>query len=262
MGDEHDGREDLFDDMPEHRGALEIDRDWSDREILFGIWTLGEIGDLAADEAWAILYGRYPAEPRFLLLNAYEELRQQVPDVWTPSYFLKKLIRVRRDGPGLVRPIRDVLTVAWADVFREDVPKGARREIAELAGALGIPAKQMAPWEDGRSPALPEPDRNMEAVSEAHARLSEFARAVLREFHDKTVGGALIDASRSGSPARSYEELVSDARGRKRAYAATERYAGGDLVEHPKFGLGVVTCVVAGRAEIVFEDGARKLVCG
>jgi hypothetical protein len=250
-GDDESERQQLFDDMPEDVDGFEVSNDSSDREILYAIWTRNEIGDLPADEAWAILYERYPTESRFLLLNAYEELTQQVPQAWTPSYFLKKLVRVRKDGASaLAQPLRDVLTVAWPDVFRDDLPKGVRREIAELTDELGVPAKQSAPTDDD--------------VNEAYARLSRFASSVLKEFHDKTLGGAPIGPSRRSSnlPAGSFDEMLSRAKGPERPYAATEKYRGGDLVRHPKFGVGVVSTVVSGRAEILFKDGPRKLVCG
>jgi hypothetical protein len=45
-------------------------------------------------------------------------------------------------------------------------------------------------------------------------------------------------------------------------YAATAKVTAGDIVEHPKFGPGVVLGVEPGRAHILFESGARKLVAG
>jgi len=43
-------------------------------------------------------------------------------------------------------------------------------------------------------------------------------------------------------------------------YAATTSYDVGDAVEHPKFGVGVVTVVEKGRMTVFFESGERKLV--
>jgi hypothetical protein len=90
-GDDDSERQQLFDDMPEDVDGFEVSTDSSDREILYAIWTRNEIGDLPADEAWAILYERYPTESRFLLLNAYEELTQQVPQAWNAQLFLEEV---------------------------------------------------------------------------------------------------------------------------------------------------------------------------
>ena len=52
------------------------------------------------------------------------------------------------------------------------------------------------------------------------------------------------------------------ARGARTTYAATAKLSAGDVVEHPKFGPGVVLGVEPGRAHVLFESGARKLVAG
>ena len=96
----------LFDDMPDDVDGFEISNDLSDLQVLHGIWTRGEIGDLAADEGWAILYDRYPSEPRFLLLSTYEELAQPVAGVWTPVYFLNKVLRVRQKASAALEQRR------------------------------------------------------------------------------------------------------------------------------------------------------------
>ena len=45
-----------------------------------------------------------------------------------------------------------------------------------------------------------------------------------------------------------------------RAYAASQTFAVGDLVDHPKFGRGTVRTVAAQRIEVEFADGAHTLV--
>jgi hypothetical protein len=45
-----------------------------------------------------------------------------------------------------------------------------------------------------------------------------------------------------------------------RTYSARETFAVGELVEHPKFGLGNVTSVATQRIEVEFSDGTRALV--
>jgi hypothetical protein len=241
----------LFDDIAEDAEPLAIDRESSDRDILRAIWTCREIGDLPADEAWAILYERYPREPRFLLLNAYEELAGQVPGVWTPDYFLKKVVRAREQGGTALRqPTGDLLTVAWSAVFSWPYESGAsRRAFGELTTALAIG---------------PERPPSAEDVEEAYARLSRFSASVVRELHDKTIGGTPIDPSaRCSTPAASdYEQLIAGSQRTARTYASNETYVTGEIVAHSKFGLGVVRAVERGRIEILFKDGARKLVSG
>lgn len=42
-------------------------------------------------------------------------------------------------------------------------------------------------------------------------------------------------------------------------YAMTSRFALGALIQHSKFGKGVVVGVEGARVEVLFEDGAKKL---
>ena len=59
-----------------------------------------------------------------------------------------------------------------------------------------------------------------------------------------------------------WASAVADTSKARRKYNATERFARGDLVDHPKFGVGVVTGTEPGKAVILFESGVRKLVAG
>lgn len=43
------------------------------------------------------------------------------------------------------------------------------------------------------------------------------------------------------------------------AYAMADRYAKGQLVQHVKFGKGVVVDVETSRVEILFQEGKKKL---
>jgi hypothetical protein len=52
------------------------------------------------------------------------------------------------------------------------------------------------------------------------------------------------------------------AAGGGRAYRPGEVFARGDTIDHPRFGVGVVTSVEQGRIEVAFADGARKLAHG
>ena len=61
-----------------------------------------------------------------------------------------------------------------------------------------------------------------------------------------------------------YQELL---KGRNMAlakrYSPKDKYAPGDVVEHPTFGVGVATALKdATKIEVLFEDGAKVLVHG
>lgn len=46
-----------------------------------------------------------------------------------------------------------------------------------------------------------------------------------------------------------------------RAYATTERFANGDLIRHPTFGLGLVTALKdVNKIEVAFADGSKTLI--
>jgi hypothetical protein len=66
----------------------------------------------------------------------------------------------------------------------------------------------------------------------------------------------------SAKPVRDYATLM---RGRDvataRPYAGTERFAEGELIKHPTFGLGVVTGVRdANKIEVMFTDSTKTLI--
>jgi hypothetical protein len=42
-------------------------------------------------------------------------------------------------------------------------------------------------------------------------------------------------------------------------FALTSRYGKGALLQHPKFGKGVVVAVEGARIEVLFQDGKKKL---
>lgn len=59
---------------------------------------------------------------------------------------------------------------------------------------------------------------------------------------------------------RGWEELVA-ARGDAafKPYAPSVVFHQHDLIEHPKFGKGIVQLVDGAKVEVLFQDGARKL---
>jgi len=42
-------------------------------------------------------------------------------------------------------------------------------------------------------------------------------------------------------------------------FAMTSKFAKGDLIQHPKFGKGLVLVVESTRIEVLFQDGKKKL---
>jgi hypothetical protein len=219
---------------------LEFDRDASDRKILGRIWGRMETGDLAVDEGWATLFERYPDEPRFLLLNMFTELSaDQVHGVWSPGYFLGKFeALIERAGGKHQQELGDLLAVATKRLGRLSTPDAARLQQlhGKIAGRVADPAA-------------------------ARERLAQFAEAVLGVLDERTEGNRRIAAGRPQAPT-DWKSAVAAATGPRRAYGATVPLAVGDVVEHVKFGVGVVTATEPRRAVVLFADGPRKLVCG
>jgi hypothetical protein len=60
-----------------------------------------------------------------------------------------------------------------------------------------------------------------------------------------------------------YERLLAVTAGRKtRPYSVSGVFRAHDVIEHPTFGLGVVTHLVAGdKIQVVFKNGGKLLVC-
>jgi hypothetical protein len=245
----------MFEDLEEE--SADVNPDSPDRAIAWAIWTRGEVGTVTPEEAWAILHERYPADVRFLLLNAYVELSESRKDagttgeaLFTPAYFLKKVDRILGSNAAgsLHGQARDLVTFAGA----------------LLASAKGDEAKSVADIRMRVGAEEGEPKRDER--DRAGLRLRRFEREVVKELHDRTQDGKPLGVRASAppapSPAQSWATAVADAKSRRRKYAATDRFERGELVEHPKFGVGVVTGTEPGKAVILFESGVRKLVAG
>jgi hypothetical protein len=255
----------MFDDLEEEH--VEVTPDSPDRAIAWAIWSRGEETVLTPDEAWAILHERYPDDGRFLLLNAYTELSETrraservikaaavagtktaTPEVgvWTPAYFLKKVERVAAAVSDTLHPqLRDLV------VFGGAVLAGAKGEemvtLAQIRAKIG--AEEGEPKRDDR-------DR-------AGLRLRRFEREVLKELDDRTVGNKPLGvraAAPAPAPGSDWASAVADKAKPRRRYAADAHFERGELVEHPKFGVGLVTGTEPGKAVILFESGPRKLV--
>jgi len=244
----------MFEDLEEE--TPDVTPDSPDRAIAWAIWSRAETGHLTPEEGWAILHERYPDDPRFLLLNSYAELsesRKQADGpkaeagVWTPAYFLTKVERVLGGATEALHPqIRDL--VVFGGAVLAGATGDAARSLADLRAKIGA--------EGEGDPKRDERDR-------AGLRLRRFEREVVKELHDRTEDGKPLGVrAPAPAPANDWATATSDASKPRRKYAATERFERGDLVEHPKFGVGVVTGTEPGKAVILFESGVRKLVAG
>ncbi len=240
--------EDIDDQKPGEKAdgkRLEVTPESNDRSLVYAIWTRKAGGSMLADRAWAILHERYPEEYRFLLLHAYEELvAPRTDESWSPNEFLSKLRRVLDTAGGRLNPeVRDLLAVADDDLHPLSEEDAARldRIRARVSSRSGDPTA-------------------------ARKRLQRLASDVVRELHDRTTGGKAIGRTSGSVPAGAaggeWKTALAAAKGARMSYAATTKVAAGDVVEHPKFGPGVVLGVEPGRANILFETGARKLIAG
>jgi hypothetical protein len=238
--------EDIDDQKPDpQKKALQVTRDSSDRSLVYAVWTRNAGGGMPIDQAWAILNERYPDDARFLLLNAYEELvATRGPTAWSPTDFLAKVRRVLDTAGGRLNPeVRDLLAVADDDLhpLSEEDTSRLERIRARVSSRSGDPTA-------------------------ARKRLQRLASDVVRELHDRTTGDKAIGKTSGTMPAAAagseWKTALASAKGARTTYSATAKVASGDVVEHPKFGPGVVVGVEPGRAHILFESGSRKLVAG
>lgn len=245
----------MFEDLEEE--SSDVTPDSPDRAIAWAIWSRGDAGSLTRDEAWAILHERYPDDPRFLLLHAYAELSETKKvdglkteaAIFTPKYFLTKVERMLGAAPSDLEPqVRDLVAFAGA------VLAGAKGDDAKSVAALRVRLGA----EEG-DPKRDERDR-------AGLRLRRFEREVVKELHDRTQDGKPLGvraaAPAQASPTNDWAAAVADSTKPRRKYSAVERFERGELVEHPKFGAGLVTGIEPGKAVILFESGVRKLVAG
>lgn len=273
----------MFEDIED---GVDVSTDSPDRTIAWAIWSRSEDANVTIDEAWGILHERYPDDPRFLLLNAYTELSETrkhserhikaARDVtapgpagaakeatpfglsWSPGYFLQKVERlVASTTEALHAPIRDLLVFGSGLLGAVSAAQGDER-----ARLLALREKIGA---GGEEPKRDDRDR-------AAIRLRRFEREVLKEIEERTQDGQAlgVPAPRATGDRRAdaaggvddWASLTQDTDKPRRKYAADARFARGDLVEHPKFGVGVVTGTEPGKAVILFESGVRKLVAG
>jgi hypothetical protein len=216
-----------------------LDETASDRKIVYAIWSRDTASKLAPHEGWKLLADRYPNDARFLLFATYEEYEGHAKD-WTPADFLNRVWTVLERAGGKLNPeVRDLLAVVWDDLHGLEEPAAARLE--RIRGRVG--------------------SRFGDAAA-ARKRLVRLIGTVVREIHERTQGSGSIASLRAAAPASEWSQAVANATGERTKYDATAKVEVGALIDHPKFGTGVVIGKEPGRANILFESGARKLVIG
>jgi hypothetical protein len=241
----------MFEDFEEE--DVDVSPDSPDRAIVYAIWSKSESSALTPEEGWAILHERYPDDPRFLLLNAYAELGAHTGSAaWTPGYFVTKVGRIAESSSdALHAPLKELLGYAGAVLAKATGEDAAK--VSAIRTKLG---SEVDPATAGKRD-----DR-------AALKLRRFEREVLKELHDRTEGGkplgtrAMTGTSVPPPAVNLLEQALGDPSRTRRKYSATEKFAKGELVDHPKFGVGVVTDLEPGRVAILFESGSRKLVAG
>jgi hypothetical protein len=82
-------------------------------------------------------------------------------------------------------------------------------------------------------------------------------RVTYRSSREPTAG--LDETKEDSRPVGWQQAMEGKAEADFKPYAVAGTFSRGDLVRHPKFGNGVVTAVEAGKIEVLFEDGSRKL---
>ena len=245
----------MFEDLEDEN--VDVTADSPDRAIAWAIVSRGEAGNVTPEEGWAILHERYPDDARFLLLNIYAELneaKKQAADtkskteVLSAQYLLKKIDRVNAADPsGAHEPHVRELTVFCATEL--GTAKGD-----DLVALKGLRDRLGIEGESKRD------DRDRAAL-----KLRRFEREVLKEIDDRTQDGkplGVAQVQKPKEPANDWAAATADASKPRRKYAADGRFEAGELVEHAKFGVGVVTGTEPGKAVILFESGVRKLVAG
>ena len=229
----------MFEDIEPY--DLQFASDDTDRALLGKIWRRVEGGDYADSEGWELLCDRYPDEPRFLLFALFAALSgRQAQRTWQGGQFLDRfeaLLNLAADRHQ--EALGDLLAVAARRLGRLPAPDAARLQQlhARVPGGVVDPAA-------------------------ARVRLERLIERSLEALDERTDGHRPI-AARSAAPRApsDWKAAVAAAAGPARPYSANMRVAVGDLVEHAKFGLGVVTALEHQRAQVLFAGGPRKLVC-
>jgi hypothetical protein len=221
----------MFEDMKRGLEELADPSAASDRELLWALWANREIGDLRAPELWGELYRRYPDEPRFLVLGVYEGLCEPpIPGTSPGQAFVDQAERLAGTGGAAAESLPALLDFGEPAVDH-DLGAEERRRLSELRKRLAA---------------------RRGSSTQASSKLRALAGHVIAEYHDR---------SRSNRPLR---EPVASAKVKAppatpKPFAVDARYAAGDVVEHPKFGVGQVVSLAEGKIEVAFQSGTKVL---
>lgn len=226
----------MFEDIENPRPTETSD----DRTLVYAIWARDAASPLAVHEAWRVLADRYPEEPRFRLFELFEALAiKGVP--FAPRAYLDKVKSLLDRAGGKLNPeVRDLLA-ATAD----DLDGLEEADVASLDRIRGrVSARRGEPGDPARR------------------RLTRFASDLVRELHERTSGGRPLGGQGPSSSHDAWKAAIDGASGPRTPYAPTTKFSPGQLVEHPKFGVGIVLTASTGKVELLFESGARKLIGG
>lgn len=214
----------LFDDVADD--DLELGPDAPDRALFAAIASKGEIGDLPADEAWAILADRYGDDLRLRVLAIAREIEAH--------------------GTAEGRTANDYERAVGA--LRARAQGAAGGAIVEAIDALEIFLRDAL----GRAPD--------EAFRRARRALRKLEQALLEEAATRTEGGRPFGERTAAPRTDDDAALIARAQGEVRPYSPKTTFAAGDRVAHAKFGVGVVIGRAEGKIEVIFPEGRKKLV--
>lgn len=134
-----------------------------------------------------------------------------------------------------------------------EVAPTARRVLAAAAAARAVAQATASAKPAGSKLPEPEPVAAPKPVAAAKPR-----RAASKPASSKP------SAAAAASKVRDYARRLEEADvTRARAYSMRDTYVIGDLVEHPRFGLGFVIDIVdPAKCGVLFDDGRKILVMG
>jgi hypothetical protein len=230
---------------------LEYSENMTDHQIFSVLDTRGEIGDLSMDEGWAILAERYPDDARFLLLNLFEEMNEaRYPQSYPLEMFFRKLRRLMKLRAQVPEPLLHTFLSLTSATIAEEMDEQALGEFEDLVMS-STEGHQII-------------KRSSAAFQEGLRVVIRFSREVVRAGLDQSVASGSLPARRGADDAEmSYADWDARTEGKPAVtYASSQPVSPGDRVSHPKFGVGFVVGAGKGRADILFKDRKRRLVCG
>jgi hypothetical protein len=229
---------------------LEYSENMTDHQILRVLDARGEIGDLSMDEGWAILAERYPDDARFLVLNLFEELNEaRYPHSYPVEMFFRKLERLMKLRSQLPEDLLFTFLSMTSATISEELDEQILGQFEDLVMS-STEGHQII-------------KRSSAAYQEGIRRFVRFSREVVQAcFGQSAASGSLPARREQPSGELSYADWDVRTAGQPEVtYASSKPVNPGDRVSHPKFGVGFVVGAGEGRADILFKDRKRRLVC-